>query len=172
MAYGRRTTRRPRQFIFAATTNETQYLQDRSGNRRFLPIKTGHIDVDAITRDRDQLWGEAAHFEALGEAIYLSKGMSDAVGVAQLEREIVDEWEGIIAAFLDANYPPTLDFNQPQKTTLADVAYSALAVEKVRFDSALQKRVSNAMPKAGWKMTHRSDSKRYWTRVKGEEKAF
>ncbi|WOL41348.1 VapE family protein (plasmid) [Pyramidobacter sp. YE332] len=35
VAYGRRTAEYPRQCIFVATTNECEFLRDRTGNRRF-----------------------------------------------------------------------------------------------------------------------------------------
>jgi hypothetical protein len=41
-----------------ATTNNSEYLKE--ADRRFWPIKTTMIDSDALRRDRDQLWAEAA----------------------------------------------------------------------------------------------------------------
>lgn len=39
--YGRRTEQRPRGCIFIGTTNDDNFLIDKTGNRRFLPIKAG-----------------------------------------------------------------------------------------------------------------------------------
>jgi predicted P-loop ATPase len=67
MAYGRLTTEKKREFIVVGTTNETAYLKDLTGNRRYWPVKTPIFDLAALRRDRDQLWAEAAAHEAAGE---------------------------------------------------------------------------------------------------------
>jgi len=50
---------RPRTCIFVATTNATTYLPDATGNRRFLPIPCGTIDLNAVRAEREQLFAEA-----------------------------------------------------------------------------------------------------------------
>ncbi|MBZ0161662.1 MAG: hypothetical protein K8H74_03005 [Notoacmeibacter sp.] len=92
MSYGRYSERRGRQTIFVGTTNEHKYLKDRTGNRRFLPVKTGVIDLEALRRDRDQLWAEAAQREAQGESIVLPQGLWEAAAVEQDERIEDDPW--------------------------------------------------------------------------------
>jgi hypothetical protein len=57
--YGQKLTKSPRRCIFAGTVNHETYLKDDSGNRRFWPVRVTSIDLDALARDRDQLWGEA-----------------------------------------------------------------------------------------------------------------
>ena len=59
LAYGQFTIEAPRQFILIGTTNDDRYLKDRTGNRKFMPVKVGAIDLEALKAERDQLWAEA-----------------------------------------------------------------------------------------------------------------
>ena len=75
-AYGRRTREFPRQCIFIGTTNETQFLRDATGNRRFwvvdLPGKAPASLWDEWDEDYvKQIWGEAVQIWRAGEKLYL-----------------------------------------------------------------------------------------------------
>lgn len=59
--YGKDMEKFPRQFILAGSTNESHWLKDQTGNRRFWPVKCGKINIYALKEDREQLWAEAVH---------------------------------------------------------------------------------------------------------------
>jgi predicted P-loop ATPase len=100
--YGMRLVESPRQCVFAGTVNHSTYLRDETGARRFWPITCGCIDVDALARDRDQLWAEAkARFDA-GSVWWLdSTELVQMASDEQAERYEGDPWEKVIGRWAD-----------------------------------------------------------------------
>jgi hypothetical protein len=106
-AYGRRRVDAPRRCVFFATTNEDEYLQSQTGNRRFWSLKTGitgPIDIDALRRDRDQLWAEAAEIDAEGGPLVLPKNLWDEASTMQDERRQHDPWDDTLASVKGHTY--------------------------------------------------------------------
>jgi len=69
--YARNPEEFPRRAVFVGTSNDHQYLTDRTGNRRYWPFATsGDFDRALLVRDRDQLWAQAVaeyrKWESLG----------------------------------------------------------------------------------------------------------
>lgn len=90
MSYDRAVTAYPRQVIFVGTTNSETYLRDTTGNRRFLPVRVTKFDLNAVMRDRDQIWAEAAKREAEGEDHALPSELYDTAAAEQEDRRSVD----------------------------------------------------------------------------------
>jgi hypothetical protein len=69
-AYGRFVKHQKRQCILFATTNDKDYLQSQTGNRRWWPVPvTKACNLKTLASERDQLWAEAAHLEAQGASV-------------------------------------------------------------------------------------------------------
>ena len=111
-AYGRVREDRPRRSIEWGTTNDDQYLLSQTGNRRIWPLKTDKIDIEALKRDREQLLGEAATYEAADESISLDPSLWGDARDAQEQRRLADPWEDILFNIPDTNngYPPVTSF--------------------------------------------------------------
>lgn len=108
--YGRRTNAYPRRCVFFGTTNDSEFLRDRTGNRRFWPIDVGLRPITkSVFRDlpeeTDQIWAEAFVAWQLGEPLYLS-GEAERIAMEQQEehRESNSK-EGLIREFLDRQVP-------------------------------------------------------------------
>ncbi len=63
LAYGYFAESAPRQFVLVGTTNDEVFLRDAPGNRRYLPVGVTDIDIEALRRDREQLFAEAVELE-------------------------------------------------------------------------------------------------------------
>jgi predicted P-loop ATPase len=84
-SYGRRVIEVPRQSVFIGSTNQDTYLKDETGGRRFWPIRCGSINLEAIRRDRDQLWAEAVALYNAGTPWWLTD--TEAISLARDEQE-------------------------------------------------------------------------------------
>ena len=109
-AYGRHVKELPRCCVFFGTTNTKDFLQDRTGNRRFWPVDVGVVPVtksvwDKLPSEVDQLWAEAVVRWKLGEPLYLSGEVEDAARAKQEEHREVSTREGIVLDFLAKQVP-------------------------------------------------------------------
>ena len=109
-AYGRRTQEFPRQCIFIGTTNETQFLRDTTGNRRFWVVDTPNeprLDFweDLTPEKVRSIWGEAVELYKAGEALYLPKELERAAREVQESYEEENPRTGIIADYLERALP-------------------------------------------------------------------
>ena len=110
-AYGRRLQEFPRQCIFIGTTNETQFLRDTTGNRRFWVVDTPNEPAkdmwDDLTADTvAKIWAEAVEMYKAGEDLYLPKDLEAVAREVQEEYEEENPRAGIIADYLDRLLPP------------------------------------------------------------------
>lgn len=103
----------PRRCIFIGTTNADEFLDDPTGERRWLPLHVGAVDADAIARDRDQLWAEGAvRFRRAGVEW---QGAEALAGEARAAAKVNDEWTDLIAAWIDS--PPPGQAGGPRGST-------------------------------------------------------
>ena len=109
-AYGRRLQEFPRQCIFIGTTNETQFLRDTTGNRRFWVVDTPNDPArdmwEELTEDTVRLiWAEAVEIYKKGEKLYLPRDLEKKAREVQESYEEENPKAGIIADYLDRLLP-------------------------------------------------------------------
>lgn len=98
--YGRATIDAKRHTVFVGTTNDYEYLTDPTGNRRFWPIACTRFDIEALRRDRDQLWAEAMHRYRAGEPWWMSEQEEELAAIEQEARREADPWEYRVLEFV------------------------------------------------------------------------
>ena len=149
-SHGRKEVIEPRQCVFVGTTNRDTYLRDETGGRRFWPTRAGVIDVDALARDRDQLFAEAVVRYRAGEQWWPDKDFErDYIVPEQAERYEADSWEENIGKYLD-------------KHTIGEIAEDALGIEPKRIGTADQRRIAAALEQLGWRRLKRTGQARWW----------
>lgn len=109
-AYGRRTEKHLRQCIIVGTTNETEFLKDYTGNRRFWPVDltgAGHRKNiwKELPSEVSQIWAEAVALYRLGEPLILSRDAERMAEHAQEEHREASYSEGAIIEFLEKKVP-------------------------------------------------------------------
>jgi predicted P-loop ATPase len=109
-AYGRRTDKYLRRCVFFGTSNDSEFLKDMTGNRRFWPVDVGVNPAKRsvwkeLPQEVDQIWAEAYVYWAAGEELYMSKEIEElAVEQQETHREASGK-EGMIMSFLDRPVP-------------------------------------------------------------------
>lgn len=142
MAYGRLSEEHPRECVFFGTTNDSAYLRDMTGNRRFWPVRVERFDLQALRRDRDQLWAEAAVREASGAAIRLPEHLWAVAGQHQAAREVMDPFFERLSERLDG---------LAGKVRACDIWEAVGLADEAKRTQDHNVRLSAVMQKLGWR---------------------
>jgi Virulence-associated protein E len=151
-----------RRFLFIGTTNEDEFLADDTGERRWLPVRVGQCDVDAIARDRLQLWAEAREKYGVGGIEW-----QDAERLARdvhAEHKISDPWHPIVAAWLDQPDGFAGADGTPRARgflSTHEILTGALGMAATNINRAAEKRLATVMTALGYRNERR--------RVSGEK---
>jgi putative DNA primase/helicase len=146
--YARATKQFPRSCVFFATTNEIEYLNDPTGNRRFLPtpISDEAISTERIESARQQIFAEALERIEAGEKWWTTDQQlqdlintirKDRVSTDPLEDAIETWWRGIAAT------------QRPKALTTTQIA---IAISE-SSDRSAQTRIGGALRRLGWKLS-------------------
>ena len=91
---------RPRRCVFIATTNQSEYLRDPTGARRFWPVSIGTINQKELQAVIPQLWAEAVVEFENGETWYLTQSEAEDQIRESAERSVHDPLEDVIFSYI------------------------------------------------------------------------
>lgn len=164
-SYGVRNRDFPRQVVFAGTTNEENYLPDRTGNRRYLPVRVQRrVDVDAIRRDRGQLWAEARVRYEQGEPWHMdTPELVRLCETEQADRLTPDDWEPIVRQWLDSPSVPDAEssardpvrhrLDLSEGITTAQALLGAIHMRPADINPAASTRMGRVLRECGYEPT-------------------
>ena len=169
--YGRTTQSYPRQFIYVATSNDTEILTDTTSNRRFWIVENiGVIDIQKIEEMRDQLWAQIVCAYKAGEKWFLDKETENKLADDMQQYQTKDVWYDRVEAWV----------SERRYATTTEILQQCCGIDIGRIDNIHKNRIRSIMQLLGWKSgTKRVGGVPTWswinpneTIVNGEEGSF
>jgi len=152
--YHRDTQDFPRASIIVGSTNEDEFLSDKTGNRRFwvIPVEK-KIDVEQLTQERDAIWAAAVLAYKSGEQWWLTPEEETLLAQNNQGWQITDVWETAILNYLD----------NKSTCTIAELLEKPIGLDLAKQSRSEQMRVSNILRRNGWARVRKQvGNKREW----------
>lgn len=172
-SYGRRTKEFPRTCVFIGTTNDYQFLSDKTGNRRYLPVELNLRMGELYKRETEvkdyimQCWREALELYRDGKA-YLTIPARYYADVVRSQNNAVedDPKTGMILDYLDQK-------KIGDRVCNIEIFTNCLNGLKKNFDRLQSKEITRLLASLpNWQRsgtgTHRFDNfgtQRYWEKI-------
>ena len=149
MPFDKRVTDHPRQCVFIGTTNKEQFLTDKTGNRRFYPVKVYQNGYELFDHQEEirayirQCWAEAKVLYDRGEIPpYADRRLIEDIRQMQDEATEDDYRVGLIAMYLEGK----------EKTCILDIWKNALHNEYTKPTKKDSNEISVILQSVpGWK---------------------
>lgn len=124
--YGRESEDKPRRVSYCGTTNEAEFLQDVTGNRRFLVFELKSVDRDKLYQvSIDGLWAQMRWCFQQGQKHYLDENDTARLEVLNQRYRMVSQIEELLQRYFE---PADLEDPLAQKLTTTQV-FEQLAIE-------------------------------------------
>lgn len=126
--YMKRTEEFAKNFVLARTTNQKEYLKDKTGERRFLPImvnaeKQKKHPMEIKPETIKQIWGEAVTIYKNGASLMFDEETEKELNVYRERFMYRDEVEQQVLEYLDMPIPSNWESMSAQKQYRYTQAY-------------------------------------------------
>ncbi|MGC9505612.1 VapE domain-containing protein [Baaleninema sp.] len=138
--YARKHEALPRRTVVAGTTNEDEFLQDATGNRRFWVIPVGQINLKKLRQNRDAIWAAAIEAYEAGEDCDLTLAEQELQNEANKEYEISDPWDARVEEYAQHR----------EEVSNAEILTKCLKLDTIQQTRREQMRVSRIFQRLGW----------------------
>lgn len=173
-SYGRVVEKYPRQCVMVGTTNQKQWLRDRTGNRRFWPVPVrNRINIEWVMKAREQLFAEAFELYLQGVQYYPTPEQEERLFVPQQESRLVES--AVTSQLLQVltRAPTAAGISKTVSATATFVTMAeltlALGIDAGKSTPALEAQIRAWLDHEGWERDKRQVNKvRAWGYVRPE----
>lgn len=139
--YARQVAEIPRHSLFCGTTNESEFLVDATGNRRFWVIPVNQqIDIAWMNEYRDVFWSEAVWLYKTGYQWWLDKDEQAEANVSNSLYEASDSWDADIERWSGLQHT----------FTISEVWKSCFGEESSKLDKKTEMRIAKSLTRLGY----------------------
>lgn len=157
-----------RRLLFFGSTNDHEFLNDPTGERRWLPGLCGKLDIQWIKDNRDQLWAE-------GAAMFLVSGVdweqAQKLGLEEHnEFKVTDSWESAVHRWLNEKPMMGLSPAEEGHCTITDALSGAVNIPLQHQDKTKEMRMAKVLRGMGWERKRISTERgRVWVYAPKDE---
>lgn len=162
--YGRKASPHRRGFAIGGSVNDTEFLSDPTGSRRFWILDIGNkfINNELVEAERDNLWAAAVQAYNAGDSWHLTHAEESQISEGNKRYQISDDWTGIVEQYCAYR----------NAVCVIDILTQSLDFKEKEITRRESMRVTNVLTGLGWvKIGQRRDlvegrSRRasYWVR--------
>lgn len=159
-SYGRVVESFPRQCVLVGTTNESTYLRDRTGNRRFWPVPVRYrVNIPWVRKWRDQLLAEAFALYLEGRPFTPDPDVETRLFSPMQESRLVEtavmsELLHVLTRAPTAHGIGSVVNDLAEFVTVAQLT-QALGVDAAKSSAALESQIRSWMEHEGWERVKR-----------------
>ncbi len=163
--YGRSVEVMARSSVFCGTTNQTDFLNDGTGNRRFwvVPVEKP-IDTELLAQERDRIWAAATALYKDGHQWHLTAEEEAEMNMGRKAFEAADVWEEEILDFIEFK----------NELSTQEILQEVLGIELNQQNAMNQRRVRDILMRANWHqksnpVSYKGKRVRTWTKKESFE---